>query len=76
MLHNEVNISLKKPTMTEVEALLYIKRLGARETSSIINSDMINEIDMRSMVKGGFIGAGIMFTAGLAIYYFSKTDGR
>jgi len=76
MLHNEVNVSLKKSTFTEVEALLYLKRIGARETSPIINSDMINEIDMRSMMKGGFMGAGIMFTAGLAIYYFSKTDGR
>ena len=76
MLHNEVNVSLKKPTFTEVEALLYLKRIGARESSPMINSDMINEIDMRSMMKGGFIGAGIMFTAGLAIYYFSKTDGR
>lgn len=76
MLHNEVNVSLKKPTFTEVEALLYLKRIGARESSPMINSDMINEIDMRSMMKGGFMGAGIMFTAGLAIYYFSKADGR
>ena len=72
MLHNEVNMSLNKPTFTELEAILYIKRLGERNTSPLINKDMLDEIDMRSMVKGGFIGGGLVFTVGLAIYYFSK----
>jgi len=74
MLHNEVNISINKPTMTELEVLYYIKRLGARNTTPVINSDMLDEIDMRSMVKGGFIGGGLTFLAGLGIYYFSKND--
>jgi hypothetical protein len=76
MLHNEVNISLNKATMTELEVLLYLKRLGARNTSPVINKDMIDEIDMRSMIKGGFIGSGLTFVIGLSIYYFSKSDGK
>ena len=74
MLHNEVNVSLNKPTFTELEALLYLKRLGARNVSPMMNSDVLNEIDMRSMVKGGFIGGAIVFVAGLSIYYFSKSE--
>jgi len=72
MLHNEVNKSLNKPSFTELEAILYIKRLGERNISPIINKDMLDEIDMRSMVKGGFYGGTLVFTVGLAIYYFSK----
>ena len=74
VLHNEVNKSLNKPTLTELEALYYIKRLGAREVSPMITSDMLDEIDMRSMVKGGFIGGGVVFMIGLAIYFFSKKE--
>ena len=72
MLHNEVNKSLNKPTMTELEVLNYLKRLGERNSSPIIISDMLNEVDMRSMVKGGFYGGALVFSVGLAIYYFSK----
>jgi hypothetical protein len=71
MLHNEVNKSLNKPTMTELEVLQYLKRLGARDASPIINKEMLDEVDMRSMIKGGFIGGGLVFSIGLAIYYFS-----
>ena len=72
MLHNEVNKSLNKPTFTELEAILYIKRLGERDSSPIIGKDMLDEIDMRSMVKGGFYGGALVFTLGLSIYYFAK----
>jgi len=76
MLHNEVNVSLNKGTMTELEALLYLQRLGARNSSPVINKDMLDEIDMRSMIKGGIIGGAVTFTFGLCIYYFSKSDGK
>ena len=75
MLHNEVNVSLNKATMTELEVLLYLKRLGSRGTSPVINKEMLDEIDMRSMIKGGMIGGAVTFTVGLCIYYFSKSDG-
>jgi hypothetical protein len=74
MLHNEVNKSLNKPQFTEVEALLYIKRLGLRNESPMVTKEMFEEIDMRSMVKGGFVGAGLTFVTGCAIYYFSRSD--
>jgi hypothetical protein len=72
MLHNEVNKSLNKAQFTEIEALMYIKRLGERDTSPMVTNDILNEIDMRSMVKGGFYGGALVFSLGLAIYYFSK----
>ena len=74
MLHNEVNTSLNKPTFTELETLLYIKRLGERDSSPIITKDMLDEIDMRSMVKGGFYGGALVFTLGISIYYFSRNE--
>lgn len=74
MLHNEVNISLNKPTFTEIEALYYLKRLGERNLSPMITTEHLEEIDMRSMIRGGFIGGALVFTTGLAIYYFSKSE--
>lgn len=74
MLHNDVNKSLNKPLLTELEALYYLKRLGGRNQSPMIISEDLEEIDMRSMIKGGFIGGAIVFTTTLAIYYFSKNE--
>jgi len=74
VLHNEVNKSLNKPILTELEAIQYIKRIGARNTSPVILTHDFEEIDMRSMIKGGFIGAGLLFVCGLGIYYFSKSE--
>lgn len=74
MLHNEVNKSLNKPTFTEVEALYYLKRLGERNVSPMITSEHLEEIDMRSMIRGGFLGGALVFTTGLCIYYFSKSE--
>ena len=71
MLHNEVNKSLNKPTWTELEVLQYLKRMGARDASPIVTKDMLDEVDMRSMIKGGLIGGALVFTVGAAIYYFS-----
>ena len=70
-LHNEVNKSLNKATYTEIEALAYIKRLGERKTSPMITKDMLNETDMRSMIKGGFMGGAVVFTVGVCVYYFT-----
>jgi hypothetical protein len=60
--------------LTEVEAILYIKRLGTRNESPIINKEMFEEIDMRSMIKGGFIGSAIILLVGSGIYFFSKEN--
>lgn len=72
MLHNEVNVSLNKATFTELEALSYIKRLGERNRTPMINQDMIDEVDMRSMVRGGLMGGAVVFTVGVCIYYFNN----
>jgi hypothetical protein len=74
MLHNEVNISLNKPIFTEIEALYYLKRLGERNVSPMITNEHIEEIDMRSLIRGAFLGGALVFTTGLCIYYFSKSE--
>lgn len=72
VLHNEVNASLGKPRVTEAEALMFYRRLGARGKSPVINQDVLDEMDMRSMIKGGLIGGGVVFAAGAVFYLASK----
>jgi hypothetical protein len=71
-LHNEVNASLGKPRVTEAEALLFYRRIGARGKSPVINQDILDEMDMRSMIKGGLIGGATVFAAGAVFYLASK----
>jgi hypothetical protein len=62
MLHNEVNKSLKKPTMTEEEVLFYYKRLGKRQRSPVWTPQDMKDIDTASFVKGlmwGVVGCSI-----------------
>ena len=73
-LHNEVNKSIGKPTMTENEVVYYYKRMGARDKSPVVDKNMLEEIDMRSMLKGGFIGAAITFTAGSLLWWSTKNE--
>lgn len=72
-LHNEVNASLGKPRITEAEALLYYRRIGARGKTPVINQDTLDEMDMRSMIKGGLIGGGVVFAAAAVLYLTSKS---
>lgn len=71
-LHNEVNASLGKPRVTEAESLVFYRRLGVRGKSPVINQDVLDEMDMRSMIKGGLIGGGVVFAAGAVFYLASK----
>ena len=73
-LHNEVNESLGKPRVTEAEALLFYRRIGARGKSPVINQDILDEMDMRSILKGVFIGAGVTFAAGLVLWLTTKSE--
>lgn len=73
-LHNEVNKSLNKPTYTEIETLYYLKRLGERKITPIITVENLQEIDLRSVIRGGFLGGALVFTTGVCIYYFSKSE--
>lgn len=73
-LHNEVNDSLGKPRVTELEALAFYRRIGARGKSPVINQEHLDEVDIRSMVKGGFIGAGLVFAAGVLVWWNTKGE--
>jgi hypothetical protein len=71
-LHNEVNVLLGKPRVLESEALHFYKRLGARGKSPVIQRETLDELDFRSMLKGGCVGAGLVFTAGALLWLSSK----
>ncbi len=73
-LHNMVNESLGKPRISELEALMFYRRIGARGKSPVINQDHLDEVDIRSMIKGGFIGAGVLFTGGVLVWWASKGE--
>jgi hypothetical protein len=74
-LHNEVKKSLGKPIVSELEALTFNNRIGARGKSPVINQEHLDEVDIRSMLKGGFIGAGIVLAAGAALWWVNKGEG-
>jgi len=67
-LHNEVNVMLGKPRVTEMESINFYKRIGARERSPFITPEDLDELDLRSMIKGGLIGAGVVGVAGALIW--------
>lgn len=71
MLHNEVNVMLGKPKVMEHEALYFYRRMGARGTSPVLTSEVVDELDLRSMIKGGFIGGGLVFGVGLLLWMSS-----
>ena len=73
-LHNVVNQSLGKPRYTEQESLMFYKRIGARGKSPVINQDHLDEVDMRSMIKGGFLGCGLVLAVGGALWWASRKE--
>lgn len=74
LLHNEVNIMLKKKTYTEAEALTYYKRLGARERSPVWTPDDFAEADWKARTQGIAIGAGIACLGIGALWWLQKND--
>jgi len=73
-LHNEVNTTLGKPRLLETEVIQYYRRIGARGKNPVINQDTLDELDMRSMIKGGLIGGGAMLVLGIAVWYSTQKD--
>jgi hypothetical protein len=71
-LHNEVNTLLGKPRLLESEVLYYYRRIGARGKNPVINQDILDEMDLRSVIKGACIGAGVVLVAGSLIWYTTK----
>ena len=73
-VHNAVNKSLDKPPVSEKESVMFYSRIGTRGTSPVINQGDLDEIDMRSMVKGGLIGGATVFFAGALLWWTTKGE--
>jgi hypothetical protein len=73
-VHNTVNKMLEKPIVKEAEALQFYRRIGARERSPFITQDDLDEIDLRSMIKGGMIGAGVVVAAGALLWWSTRGE--
>jgi hypothetical protein len=69
-----VNKLLEKPIVSEKEAILFYQRIGARGTSPVINQDDLDEIDMRSMVRGGLVGGGVVFCAAALLWWTTRGE--
>lgn len=73
-LHNEVNIMLKKPIVSETESINFYTRLGARERSPFITQVDLEEIDARSMMKGAIVGATVVAVAGGLLWWSTRGE--
>jgi hypothetical protein len=73
-LHNEVNKSLDKQPVSEIESINFYRRIGARGTTPVISPADLDEVDMRSMIKGGLIGAGVIMAAGGLLWWTSRGE--
>jgi hypothetical protein len=71
-LHNEVNDSIGKPRVTEAEALYFYRRIGARGKSPVINQEILDELDLRSAIKGGLLGGGLVLSAAVILWLTGK----
>lgn len=73
-LHNEVNKMLGKPIYTELDSINFYRRIGVRERSPFIDQNDLDEIDLRSMIKGGLMGAGVVAAAGLLLWWSTRGE--
>jgi len=73
-VHNEVNKLLGKPERSEGEVINFYRRIGARGTNPVISPEDLDEVDMRSMIKGGLIGGGIVMTAAALLWWTSRGE--
>jgi hypothetical protein len=71
-LHNAVNEQLGKPRMLESNVLYYYKRIGAIGKNPVIDQNTLDELDLRSAIKGGFIGGTAVFALGFIIWITTK----
>ena len=73
-VHNTVNKVLEKPIVLEAESIQFYKRIGMRDRSPFITQNDLDEIDLRSMIKGGMIGAGVVVAAGALLWWTSRGE--
>jgi hypothetical protein len=52
--------------------IYFYKRVGARGKNIVINQDTLDEVDLRSMIKGGLMGAGTVLVAGSLIWLATR----
>ena len=57
-----------------MESINFYRRIGARGTSPVISQDDLDEVDMRSMIKGGIVGAGVVLVAGGLLWWTTKGE--
>jgi hypothetical protein len=57
-----------------MESINFYARIGARGTTPVISPADLDEVDMRSMIKGGLIGAGIVMAAGGLLWWSSRGE--
>jgi hypothetical protein len=53
---------------------MFYKRIGARDASPVIRPEDLEEIDLRSMIKGGIIGVTTTVLAGGILWWFSRGE--
>lgn len=58
VLHNAVNKNLGKPEFSEHDSIEFYKRIGARGKSPVLSHIELEEIDLKSLMKGVGIGVG------------------
>jgi hypothetical protein len=75
-VHNEVNKLTGKPVVSEGESIQFYRRIGARGTTPVINQNDLDEVDLRSMIKGGIMGAGVVMVAGGLLWWSSRGESR
>lgn len=72
VLHNAVNKSLGKPEFSEHDSIEFYKRIGARGKNPVLSHIELEEIDLKSVVKGVGIGVGASALVAGILYLANK----
>ena len=73
-IHNKVNATLKKPRVSEQEAIQYYKRLGTRGRSPVWTPDDFAEADLKAIIQGFGLGVGVAVATVASLWWVSKGD--
>lgn len=72
VLHNAVNKTLGKPEFSEQDSIAFYKRIGERGKSPVLSHVELEEIDMKSVVRGVGIGVGASALVAGILYLANK----
>jgi hypothetical protein len=73
-IHNKVNQSLKKPRVSEQEAIAFYGRLGNRGRSPVLTPDDFAEADLKAIIQGFALGIGVAGAAFASFWWISKGE--